>query len=160
MVQQTTIQVSRQTADIIRRLFPGFTYDQAIQILAVSSADEAKVTRILPFSVTANPLTRVEQTRNPGVDGKIISAHLHFPSGPSGLVDVRIMLNSSAGDTPVVPSIDDAFIALNDATLDVFDLNIKVGTADKIRVEWYNYDSGFSHTIPVEVIVERVVTTA
>jgi hypothetical protein len=162
MTQPTTIQVSRETADLLKQLFPSFTFDQSIKAvtaLAVDSgATSAHNTRTLPFRVPANPLTVVEQQRIGGVDGKIIGVIMHFPEGCAGLVEARVMLESdSLGEIPVFPSIDETFIALNAETTDQEDLDIKILKTEKIRVEWWNYDGANVHTVPVEVLVEKEI---
>lgn len=111
---------------------------------------------VLPFSKAVAALTKEEEKHSAGFDGVITNAYLHFPPGPNTLVDVRIVVEGRGGERYVVPSLADRFIALDNVTLPVNDINFPVEATDTIRVEWWNYDGANPHRVPVEVMVARV----
>ena len=155
MQENTTIQVSRSRALALRETFPNLTYDEIIQRL-LGQDTFTPDTRVLEFTKLIKPGYQDEQIRQPGVNGLITGTLMHFPPGPSGLVEVRIVLQGSrGGNDPIFPSLEDAFVALDDSDLAVTGLAIPVQSRDNIRVEWYNYDGGFAHTVPVFVLVSR-----
>lgn len=156
MTTTTTIQVSRNTAESLKRLFPGYTYDEILKKVASGQAVDLLSqldNYIVPFKKTINPATWDEENRRVGLHGVITSALMHFPAGPIGLVEARIMLNSKGHDRPIVPTLEDSYIALEDETYEATGLCIPVAPGDVIRTEWYNYDGKEPHTVPVEVTI-------
>lgn len=88
-------------------------------------------------------------------DGIINNIIMAFAAGCHQLVDVRVLYKPKNGSaTPIVPSHEDAFISLDNYTIS-FDPEFEVERGSKIVVEWYNYDSINSHTVPVIVQVKR-----
>lgn len=158
MSDNTTIQVSRDTADSMRRLFPGLTYEEIIRKFATGQALDLTSqldSHTIPFRKTINEATWDEEKRRAGVLGVIIAAYIHFPAGPCGLVEVRIVLEAKGGERPIVPSIENTYIALEDETYPSTGLSIPVEPNDIIRTEWYNYDGKEPHTVPAEVVIMK-----
>jgi uncharacterized cupredoxin-like copper-binding protein len=79
---------------------------------------------------------------------------MSFPAGCHQLVSVRLVYSGKGGSNlNLVPSIDGAYIALDDATV-TFTPEALVQTPGKLRVEWWNYDIGNAHQVPVIVTLE------
>lgn len=148
----TTIQVEQETADMLKTSFEGMTYDAAIRRLLAGFDSANAGTEILTFRKTILAAQSDEQDRRVGVKGIIIAAFMHFPPGTNGLVEVRIVLG---GTDAIVPSQENTFIALDDETFPATGLSIPVSPGSIVRVEWFNYDGAFAHTVPVEVIVMK-----
>lgn len=154
--ETTTIQVSRESAASLRSSYPTLTYEEIIQRLIANDLTFLD-TRILEFTKLIKPGYQDEQQRQPGVKGLITGVLMHFPAGCLGLVEVRVVRQSyKGGEAPVVPSLEDSFIALDDINFRATSLAIPVEARDIIRVEWRNYDGGFAHTVPVFVFVSKV----
>ena len=152
----TTIQVSRESAASLRSIYPNLTYDEIVQRL-VSQDLVTPDTRVLEFSKLIKPSYQDEQKRQPGYKGLITAILMHFPTGTCGLVEVRVVKRSHGGGQEyLAPSLEDSFIALDDTEFTSGPLSIPVESRDTIRVEWYNYDGGFAHTVPVFVLVNKV----
>ena len=112
-------------------------------------------THVIPFSKSVPALRKETQERQCFAECDIMASYFHFPSGTNGLVEVRIMVQGAGGDRQVVPYPQDTFIALDNTTLPVGNLQVALRRGDKIRVEWYNYDGGNAHRCPVEVMVRE-----
>ena len=156
MPDVTTIQLSRESAASLRAAHPNLTYDEIIQRL-VSQDLVTPDTRVLSFSKLIKPGYQDEQARQPGTKGLVVAVLMHFPAGASGLVEIRVVKQSHGGGKDyIVPSLEDSFIALDDTEFVAAPLSIPVESRDTIRTEWYNYDGGFAHTVPVFVLVSKV----
>ena len=108
---------------------------------------------VIPFKLTIAAATRDQQDRQVPFTGTVRDVIMAFPAGTQQLVDVRLMYFPSGGSRQlVVPSIDDSFIALDDVTVP-FQPRMPVKAPGYLRVEWTNYDSLNSHTIPVIVTI-------
>ena len=158
MADTTTIQVSRETAESMRRLFPHLTYEEILRKLASGQALDLMSqldSHTIPFRKTINPATWDEEKRRVGVLGSINAAYIHFPAGPTGLVEVRIVLETEGSERQIVPSVDRTYIALEDDTYQSAVLAIPVSPSDILRTEWYNYDGLNAHTVPAEVVIMK-----
>lgn len=112
-------------------------------------------TRVLPFSKAVAALTKVTEDRQCYHDCDLFAAYFHFPPGPNGLVEVRVLIHGRGGDQQAIPSPEDSFLALDNTTLPVTGLAIPVNRGDNIRVEWNNYDGANAHRIPVEILLRE-----
>lgn len=110
---------------------------------------------VLPFSKEVAALEKDEEKHSANFEGLITNAYLHFPPGTNALVDVRIVVEGRGGERYLVPSLAGRFIALDNVTLPVNNINYPIESTDVIRVEWWNYDGATSHRVPVEVMVAR-----
>ena len=156
MAEMTTIQVSKESAATMRQTYPNLTYEEIVRRLIAQDLVDLD-TRIIEFTKLIKPGYQDEQVRQPGTKGLITAVVMHFPTGTCGLVEVRVIKQShKGGQEYLVPSIEGAFIALDDAPFVSGPLSIPVESRDTIRVEWYNYDGGFAHTVPVFVFVNKV----
>lgn len=150
------MQLSRESAASLRSIYPNLTYDEIVQRL-VSRDLLTPDTRVLSFTKLTKPGYKDEQSRQPGNKGLVTAVLMHFPAGTSGLVEVRVVKQSTKGGQDyIVPSLEDSYIALDDTEFVAAPLSILVEPRDTIRVEWYNYDGGFAHTVPVFVLVSKV----
>jgi hypothetical protein len=79
---------------------------------------------------------------------------LHFPSGPSFLVDVRLLLRTGRFERQIVPEEISTFIALDDVFMPLTGLSIPVTAGANLIVEWSNTDDTYAHTVPVTCNIE------
>lgn len=154
----TTVQVDQSTAEALKQLYPGLTYDEAIRRLMAGFPFSPRAdTYILDFILSINPATWNSQRRQAGINGVITGAFIYFPAGPSGLVEVRVQVEYRGGGRKnILPTRDDSFIALDNTPFFSSGLSIPVAANDAVVTDWYNYDGGFAHTIPVFIFVTRV----
>lgn len=154
----TTIQVGQDTARRLKEAFlPGTTYDAAIQaLLGEKVAMEKKLEEVVQFTHTLSfkkPIAALQedsQEQRVPFDGLITDVIMDFPSGTEFLVEVRLLYMDGKTKYFVIPSVDDSFIALDDANPH-FKVNYPTKANSRLKVEWYNYDGLNSHTIPVIV---------
>lgn len=171
MPDPTTIQVSREVAELLRKILPGKTYDEALRtVLSIQGSEnvlsrrsesagaevQTKDTRVLDFVLKINPATKNELVARPNVGGLITAVAIFFPAGASGLVEVQITKISDKAREKIIPSREDSVIALDDELFFAQGLSIPIEDRDQIRVEWFNYDGGFAHTVPVYIFVTKV----
>ncbi len=155
MTTSTTIQVSRELAEKLRRQFPGLTYEDAIKRY-VEGEGTLSSDRVLFFSMVVNPSTQKEVSKRVGLIGKINEVQFHFPAGTGSLVQVKLMIKRKKGDDEsLIPSQENSFIFLEDVDYTSRNLSIPVNRDDTLRVEWWNYDSAFAHTVPVTVRISE-----
>ena len=136
-----------------RSAVPGAPADlsQVIRLLQEEVPETIGVSAIIPFKKTVATAYQDEQDRNISFAGKVADVIMAFPAGPHQLVDVRLLyLPKNGGQICLVPSLDDAFIALDDFTA-IFYPNSLIVPPGILRVEWWNYDSLNPHSIPVIV---------
>lgn len=140
----TTIKVSNETARQLREMAP--TMDKAIST-AIRPIQQFKN---VPFSKTVAALQEDSQNWRIPFDGYVTQIVPHFPDGCNSLVYSRLIYIPPDSGTYryVIPSIEGEYLHLNDST-PVFDLQkgLPVKKNGTLRVEWQNYDSGFSHTV-------------
>ena len=104
---------------------------------------------VIPFKLTIAAATWDKQDRMVPFTGTIRDVVIAFPAGTQQLVEVRLWYFPSEGSPQlVVPTIDDTFIALDDVTIP-FQPRLPIRSPGYLRVEWWNYDSLNSHTVPV-----------
>ncbi len=151
----TTIQVSTEVAQALKQLFPGATYDSGIKALVKTAIQP--VSHSMNFKQELQPLTPAHEDHTVPFDAIITDVLMSFPSGCRFLVDVRVlyMENNRAGPQYVMPSIENQYIALNNADPHWRNLNFPVKKNGIVSVEWNIHDDGapdnHTHTIPVEV---------
>lgn len=113
------------------------------------------VSAIIPFLKNIPAATQDEQTRQVPFNGTVVTVDMAFPKGPHHLVEVALKYKAAAGGSiPLVPHIEDTFIALDDQKI-TFEPNIKIAAPGHLVVEWWNYDSLHSHGVPVIVTMKR-----
>ena len=128
---------------------------QLIRLLQEEVPETIGPSAIVPFKKTVATAYQDEQDRNIAFSGKVADVIISFPAGPHQLVDVRLIyLPKNGGQVCLVPSLDDAFIALDDFTA-IFHPNSLIVPPGLLRVEWWNYDSLNPHSIPVIVTLTR-----
>jgi len=108
---------------------------------------------VVTFQKTVATSYQDEQERMVPFDGIIRDVLIAFPSGCQQLVEVRLMyLPRGGGRKYIVPTIEDSFIALDDFTA-LFQPRFPIKAPGNLRVEWWNYDSLNTHSVPVIVTV-------
>ena len=149
MPEQTTIQVSKETAKILKSL--GDTYEGAIKWLIIGAA--AQPSEQLDFKMVTPALTTTTEDRFISYDGVITQVIVVFPAGcfdtsnNKYLVDARLKYISPKGRVwYVLPSRDDAYLSLNDTTV-TFNISFPVEKGGKLTWEVRNYDGSFSHQV-------------
>lgn len=111
--------------------------------------------RTLSFAKTVAPLTQDEEEQQALLNGEITEVVMAFPSGPQQTVDVRVIYIANKKPVEfVVPSREDSFIALDNATPH-YKISHPVTREGRIRVEWWNHASANSYEVPVQVTVEE-----
>ncbi|MDI6860139.1 MAG: hypothetical protein QMC85_06565 [Methanocellales archaeon] len=140
----TTVQVSRSTAERLREI--GGTYDEAIRKVT----EKPQVSKVLSFRKTVAKLESDHEDNRVPFDGIVTSVIMQFPAGCNFLVDVRLLYRVADHEYYIIPSVEDQFIALDDAT-PTFHTSYPVSVGNTLRAEWYNYDDTYSHTVPVIV---------
>jgi len=153
----TTVQVARSTADRLRQL--GGTYDEAIRKIA----EPLQISKVLTFKKTVAKLESDYEDNRVPFDGIVMRVVMQFPAGCNFLVDVRLLYRVGDHEYYILPSLEDQFISLDDATPS-FITSFPVSAGKTLRVEWYNYDDAYPHTVPVIVtlmstpvpVVERI----
>ncbi len=160
MPDATTIQLDKALADLLKRIAPGKTYNDAIQVVIQSIVSkerlpQTKETPVLSFSKSIPAVTGDSQDRDVPFDSIVTSVIMFFPNGTSNLVDVRVL--NLVGDNKVflVPSRDESYISLNNVIVP-FTINKFVPKNSRITVEWNNYDAVFQHTIPTMITLEKI----
>lgn len=145
----------QQAAALLQRLFPGLPLDeQQRRFLArFAPARPRGQTNTLLYRKTVPSATRDSQQRRVPFNGVLRDVFLHFPSGPSFLVDVRLLIRSGRTERQVVPEEVDTFISLDDAFMPLIGLNVPTLAGDNLIVEWSNTDDTYSHTVPVTCIL-------
>lgn len=144
MEGSTTIQVSRSTAEALRQL--GGTYDEAIRKVV----ERPQISKVLSFRKTVAKLKSDHEDNRVPFDSIVTSVIMQFPAGCNFLVDVRLLYRVADHEYYIIPSVENQFIALDDAT-PTFHTSYPVSVGKTLRVEWYNYDDTYPHTVPVVV---------
>jgi len=131
-------------------LFPGAPPAQQVILLLQELVPGARgPSVIIPFQKTIATAYQDSQERLIPFDGIIESIIMAFPAGCHQLLEVDLLyLPSGGGKKWVVPAIEDTYIALDDFTV-LFRPNYPVKAPSTLRVEWWNYDSLNTHTVPV-----------
>lgn len=138
----TTVQVSRSTAEALRRM--GGTYDEAIKRVV----ETPPISKVLTFKKTVAVLQSDQEDNRVPFDGVIEKVVMQFPAGCNFLVDARLLYRVADHEYYVIPSVEDQFISLDDAA-PTFVTSFPVRAGKTLRVEWYNYDDTWPHTVPV-----------
>jgi len=142
----TTIQIEQETADKLRALFPGMTYEAAITRLITAPRTSSTIV----FKKTIAALEEESEEHRVPFDSIITEVTMHFPPGASALVDVRLLYFYGKEKNFVVPTLEGKYIALDDATPS-FVVGFPVKKEGRLKIEFLNYDSGNEHTISVIV---------
>lgn len=105
--------------------------------------------QVIPFQKEIPAAYQDELERNITFNSKVEEVIMAFPAGCHQLVDVRLLYRPQRGGVvPIVPTLDDQYIALDDYTA-VFHPRILIGAPGRLRVEWLNYDSLNPHSVVV-----------
>ena len=108
---------------------------------------------IIPFQKTVAVSFQDEQERQVPITGIIRDVIMGFPAGCQQLVEVRLIYSlAGGGRSYIVPTVDNSFVALDDVTV-VFQPRFPVRAPGVIKVEWWNYDSLNTHSVPVIITV-------
>ena len=124
---------------------PGTTYDETIKKIL-----EVQKTYTISFKKTTAALKVESEEHAVPFDGVVTDIVMNFPSGCEFLVDVRLIYMAGKTEHFIMPSVDGSFIALDDSSPH-FRVQYPVRAKDRLRVEWWNYDGGNSHCVPVIV---------
>lgn len=90
-----------------------------------------------------------EQDRQIPFTGVVRDVVMGFPAGCQQLLEVRLIYYPTGGGRKyIVPTVEDSFVALDDFTV-VFQPRFSIKKPGNLRVEWWNYDSLNTHTVPV-----------
>ena len=131
-------------------LFPGVPPAQQLVLLLQELVPGAiGASAIIPFQKTIATAYQDEQERMVPFSGIIENVIMGFPAGCHQLLEVRLIyLPAGGGKKYIIPAIEDTFIALDDSTV-LFQPRYPVKSPGNLRVEWWNYDSLNTHTVPV-----------
>ncbi len=108
----------------------------------------AQVTREVVLRDTFQPLTGARVWKPSPLTGKIVQIVPHWPDGSDALVDVAF----GHGDTLVMPSETDTYIALNDAT-PVLTISEEVHRGEQLWMIVRNTDGVNAHAISIAITV-------
>ena len=133
---------------------PGTNIAEKILLLLQQLVPESiGYSQILPFRKSVAAVTQDEQAQTVSITGVVENVVMAFPAGTQQLVEVRLYYLPSGGSQRfIVPSIEGAFIALDDFTA-TFTPRFPIKGPGRLVVEWYNYDSLNSHSVPVVVLI-------
>ena len=127
---------------------PGTTA-QLIAIMQELVPESIGNTAIIPFQKTIPTAYQDEEDRQVPFTGIIRDVLMCFPAGCQQLLEVRLMYYPAGGSYRyVVPTLDDSFVALDDFTV-IFQPRFPIMRPGNLRVEWWNYDSLNTHSVPV-----------
>ena len=127
------------------------TVGQLITVMQDLVPESLGKSEIIPFQKTVAVSRQEEQDRQIPFTGTVRDVIMAFPAGCHQLVEVRLVYLPKGGSYKyVVPTIDSSFVALDDFTV-MFSPRFLVKSPGNLRVEWWNYDSLNSHTVPVIV---------
>ena len=131
-------------------LFPGVPPTQQLVLLLQELVPGSiGSSAIIPFQKTVETAYQDEEERMVPYNGVIRDVIMGFPAGCHQLVEVRLVyLPKGGGRKHIVPTLADTFVALDDFTV-LFQPKYPVKAPGNLRVEWYNYDSLNTHTVPV-----------
>lgn len=137
-------EVTREviTRDLLRQIYTTIVTGQPSDLSLQGFA-------VLPFKKSVSASTQDDMDRPLPFSGVVKDVIFSFPAGCQQLVDTRLLYLPKGGSSErIVPSVDDAFIALDDFSA-VFTPNFPVVYPGSLRVEWWNYDSLNSHSVVV-----------
>lgn len=153
--------VARQRLNAaLRELFPNLPREEQlrrfIQLIGGSTAPVEELKRAEPvvFFKKVEAATQDEQVRRCPLTGFITTAIFQYPAGPSYLVETRILLRDGRADRQIIPSEEGTFINV-DATTVSLPLLVPVRLGQDLVCQWYNYDGGFPHRIPVILTISE-----
>ena len=144
MEEITTVQVKKSTAEMLKRV--GGTYDEAIR----KAVELPQVSRVLVFKKTVTKLESDYEDNRVPFGGIVTRVIMQFPAGCNYLMDVRLLYRVDDREYYILPSVEGQFISLDDAA-PPFIISFPVNAGKTLRVEWYNYDDTYPHTVPVIV---------
>ena len=98
------------------------------------------------------PSQKLEEFHRVPYDGVVSNVTMHFPPGTSSLVEIRLVYLVGKTKYLLVPAIDDTYIAL-DGTSMPFPISFPVQRDNRLKVEYYNYDGKYEHTVSVIAIL-------
>lgn len=84
------------------------------------------------------------------LQGKIIAVTRQWPNGSNGLVDIAV----GHGEKWVLPNLTEYYVALNDTTVALVDVNEPVDKGERLWVRTRNRDAGNNHTPSITIVVE------
>jgi len=130
--------------------FPGATTSQQMVLLLQELVPEAiGPSAVISFQKTIATAYQDEQDRMIPFNGIIGEVIMGFPAGCHQLLEVDLLYFPAGGGRKcIIPTIPDTFIALDDFTV-LFRPRYPIKAPGNLRVEWWNYDSQNTHTVPV-----------
>jgi hypothetical protein len=90
------------------------------------------------------------------LEGKIVTVIRQWPEGSDGLVDIAV----GHTGTWLLPNLTDKYVALNDTTVVLTDMDEPVYKGEQLWVRVRNRDGGFPHTPSVTIVVEGTEVSA
>jgi len=94
-----------------------------------------------------------EVTIFPLTDGVLTKIDVGFPAGCAGLVGIRVL----RGSHQLFPMVEDEWFVTDDYTI-AFPIKQEVTEQPRLlRIEGYNSDDTYDHTITLRVSIERAV---
>lgn len=104
---------------------------------------------VIPFQKTVSTAYQDEQERQVPFNGVVRDVVMAFPAGCQQLVEVRLLYLPKGGSYEfIIPTVDGSFVALDDFTT-LFQPRFPIKAPGNLKVEWYNYDSLNTHSVPV-----------
>ena len=111
---------------------------------------------VIPFLKRVAVSTQDNQSRLIPLNGTVQDVVMVFPAGCHQLVEVRLVYSPKGGSRDfIIPTVDEAFIALDD-TIVVFHPQYPVKAPGSLEVEWWNYDTINTHSVPVVITLVPV----
>ena len=107
-----------------------------------------EVTKDVTLRAALNPLTGMKVSLPSPLTGRITQLLLHWPAGCNALVDIAF----GHGDTWVLPSAVDTFIAL-DAATPIFNISEPVSKGQELWIVARNGDAINPHTVSVSAVI-------
>jgi len=153
----TAITVTPGAAPVPGRRGAPATIGGLVMVMQELVPEILGASQIIPFQKTIATSYQDEQDRDIRFTGTVRDVIMAFPAGCQQLVEVRmIYFPAGGGGSYIIPTVDDTFIALDDFTV-VFQPRYIVAAPGRLRVEWWNYDSLNTHSVPV---IATLVPTA
>ena len=138
---------------------PGAAIDTTAIVQAINSLAGLLAptdSHVLTFSRSIPAATANAELQRVPFDAYIVAVFIHFPPGASQLVEVRLTAEVAGSLRYILPSKEDAYIALDDSFIPFLGLRFLIPAGSTLRAEWYNYDGANSHTVPITVVIAIV----
>jgi len=126
---------------------------QLVYLMQEMVPESIGTSAVISFQKEVATAYQDEQDRQVPFDGIVKYVIMGFPAGCQQLLEVNLAYYPSTGSRKlIIPTIENSFIALDDFSV-LFEPRFPIKRPGNLRVEWWNYDSLNTHTVPVVVTV-------